>query len=89
MPFNLCRTLNTGTKTKKPEITIPQIELPTRIIEFIFKENSENTLILTMNNGWSISFRIHNASTIVEPSLKFDINLKSMPADMFYINVEW
>ena len=81
IPFNLFGTLNTS--------KIPNIELPTRIIEFAFKPNSKTTLILTMDNGWSISFRIHNASSKAEPSLKFDINIKGMPADMFYLNVEW
>lgn len=71
------------------KIKIPRIKLPTRIIEFAFKENSKTTLILTMNNGWSISFRIHNASTKVEPSLKFDIQLKSKPEDIFYLNRKW
>ncbi len=26
-----------------------------------------------MNEGWQLSFRIHNASTIIESSVKFDI----------------
>ena len=89
IPFNLYGTLNTSSKIKKPDIIIPGVKLPTRIIELAFMGRSQNTLILTMNNGWSISFRIHNASTIVEPSLKFDIKLQSIPADMFYLNAEW
>ena len=71
------------------KIKVPKIKLPTRIIELAFKEKSKTTLILTMNNGWSISFRIHNASTKVEPSLKFDIQLKSKPEDIFYLNTKW
>jgi hypothetical protein len=39
--------------------------------------------------SWSISFRIYNASTIVETSLKFDIQLQSNPENMFYVEVEW
>lgn len=89
MPFNLFGTLNQATATTQPTIIIPEIELPTRIIEMTFKENSKTTVILTMNNGWSISFRIHNASSKVEPSLKFDIQLQSKPEDVFYLNREW
>jgi len=89
LPFNIFGTLNTNSKSQKPQVIIPKFELPTRIIEFDFKENSQTTLVLTMNNGWSISFRIHNASTIVETSLKFDINLQSKPENMFYVEVEW
>ncbi|MDO7253753.1 HaeIII family restriction endonuclease [Helicobacter cappadocius] len=72
-----------------PKIIIPEIELPTRIIEIAFKNNSKTTVILTMDNGWSISFRIHNASSKIEPSLKFDIQLQSKPENIFYINKQW
>jgi hypothetical protein len=89
VPFNLFGTLNQATDTTEPAITIPEIGLPTRIIEMAFKESSKNTVILTMNNGWAISFRIHNASSKVEPSLKFDIQLDGQPANLFYINREW
>ncbi|MDR0931994.1 MAG: HaeIII family restriction endonuclease [Victivallales bacterium] len=89
MPFNIFGTLNTKSQTHAPQIIIPPIEWPTRIIEFTFKEDSKTTLILTLNNGWSISFRIHNASSIVEASLKFDIQLQSKPENMFYTEVEW
>ena len=88
-PFNLFGTLNQGTKNRKPSITYGKISLPTKIIDLSFKENSQTTLILTMNNGWSISFRIHNASSRVEPSLKFDIQLVGQPADIFYLDVSW
>lgn len=89
MPFNILGTLNQATELVDPTITVPKIELPTRIIELSFKENSKTTLILTMNCGWSISFRIHNASTKVEASLKFDIQLQSKPEDIFYLNRKW
>lgn len=89
LPFNILGTLNQAADKSMPKIRIPKIKLPTRIIELDFKENSKTTLILTMNNGWSISFRIHNASTKVEPSLKFDIQLKSKPEDIFYLNRKW
>lgn len=89
MPFNLYGTLNLPASDTNPTIVIPKIKLPTRIIEFSYKTSSQTTLILTLDNGWSISFRIHNASTIVEPSLKFDIQLQSQPANIFYLNKEW
>ena len=38
---------------------------------------------VSLNEGWQISFRIHNASSRVEPSLKFDINLVSAPHSLF------
>ncbi|WP_432206697.1 HaeIII family restriction endonuclease [Mycobacterium tuberculosis] len=32
---------------------------------------------------------MHNASTIVEPSLKFDIKLFGQPSSLFFIDVDW
>lgn len=70
MSFNLIGSLKWGSR----------LPLPTRIIEISRKPNSNTTLIMTFDNGWQISFRIHNASTIVEPSLKFDINIIGLPS---------
>lgn len=36
-----------------------------------------------MDNDWTLSFRIHNASSRVESSLKFDINLLKSPEKLF------
>jgi len=88
-PFNLYGTLNQESSRKKPDIKFGKISLPTKIIDFSFKENSKTTLELTMNNGWAISFRIHNAASKVETSLKFDIQLLGQPSDLFYKYVEW
>jgi hypothetical protein len=88
-PFNLFGTLNQETISKKPEIIFSKTKLPTKIIDISFKENSKTTLELTMNNGWAISFRIHNASSKVETSLKFDIQLLGQPSNLFYIDIEW
>jgi hypothetical protein len=89
VPFNLYGTLNQSSTTKAPDNTIPDMELPTRIVELALKDNSRTTVRLTMNNGWAISFRIHNASTVVEPSLKFDIKLFGQPSSLFFIDVAW
>lgn len=89
IPFNLYGTLNQSSTENKPKIEIPTIDLPDRIIELSFKENSKTTIILTMNKGWSISMRLHNASSRVEMSLKFDIQFQSKPEDLFYLDVEW
>ena len=42
-----------------------------------------------MDNGWQISFRIHSASSKVEPSLKFDIQLVGQPIVLFIIDMPW
>jgi hypothetical protein len=72
-----------------PEKRIPKIKLPTRIIELKLKANVKTTAILTMDNGWAMSFRIHNASLKVEPSLKFDVQLVGRPESLWYFDVQW
>jgi hypothetical protein len=42
-----------------------------------------------MDNGWQLSFRIHNASTKVEPSLKFDVQFIGMPTSVLNIECKW
>ncbi|MNX41376.1 HaeIII restriction endonuclease [compost metagenome] len=81
--YNLHGTLNLPFQKIKPKYTIQKLKLPSRIIEFIYQDNSKTTLLLTLNEGWQISFRIHNASSRIEPSLKFDINLVSAPHSLF------
>lgn len=87
--FNIHGTLNKASKKKKPIRIIPVVSLPTRIVAFEFKPNSNNTLELYMDGGWTFSFRIHNASTIVEPSLKFDIQIVGMPTTILTLNCLW
>lgn len=53
------------------------------------KPKSNNTLELYLNNGWQFSFRIHNASTLIEPSLKFDVQIMGMPTNIIVINCQW
>jgi len=81
--YNLHGTLNLPFEKEKPKAKIPKLKLPTRLIEIVYQENSTTTLLVSLNEGWQISFRIHNASSRVEPSLKFDINLVSAPHTLF------
>jgi len=87
--YNLHGNLNKSTKTISPKIKIPVVMLPTRIVSFDFKPNSSNTVELYMDGGWQFSFRIHNASTKVEQSLKFDIQIIGMPTTIISINCSW
>lgn len=81
--YNLHGSLNLPFQKVKPKAKIPKLKLPTRLIEIVYQENSTTTLLVSLNEGWQISFRIHNASSRVEPSLKFDINLVSAPYTLF------
>ncbi len=81
--FNICGTLNLPFKDIKPKFNTPQIELPQTIYSINYKEGTDTTLIVSFDKGWKLSFRIHNASSRIENSLKFDINLLSAPNALF------
>lgn len=81
--YNLHGSLNLPFKNIKPKAKIPKLKLPSRLIEIVYQKDSKTTLLVSLNEGWQISFRIHNASSRVEPSLKFDINLVSAPHTLF------
>jgi len=87
--FNLHGTLNQSSKRARSSIPVPLVSLPTRIVSFDFVPGSLNTLELYMDGGWQFTFRIHNASTKVEPSLKFDIQIVGMPTTIITINCIW
>ena len=87
--YNLRGTLNRASNKEQPKIIVPVSSLPTRIVSLEFKPGSDNTVELYMDGGWQFSFRIHNASTYVESSLMFDIQIIGMPASIISINCSW
>lgn len=87
--FNLRGELNKNGRHTKATIVIPIAELPDEILGVRFKPDSTNTIEVYFNNGWSLSFRIHNASRIVEPSLKFDVQFFGVPSNIVTIQSWW
>ena len=87
--YNLHGTLNRASKIIEPKIKVPRALLPTRIVSLEFKPGSTNTVELYMDGGWQFSFRIHNAATKVETSLKFDIQIVGMPTTIISIDCRW
>ena len=81
--YNLHGTLNLSAGKIKSKSNIQKLKLPNRLIEVVYKNNSKTTLFVTLDEGWQISFRIHNASSKIESSLKFDIQLISTPKSLF------
>lgn len=86
--YNLRGTLNRPGK-EKPKIVVPVASLPTRIVHIGIMPDRKNTVEVYMDGGWQFTFRIHNASTKVEASLKFDIQLVGMPATILLIDCKW
>lgn len=87
--FNMHDTLNKPSKNKISVITVPIVELPTRLVALEFKPNSNNTVEMYLDNGWQLSFRIHNASTKIEQSLKLDVQFIGMPTSVRSIECKW
>lgn len=77
--INICGTLNQPAGKKKSIVDIPKLKMPTKIYHMDFKDGKDNTIEIVCDEGWALSLRIHNASSRVEPSLKFDVQLISMP----------
>lgn len=87
--FNLRGTLNRPSQSETPKIAVPISTLPTRIVHMDFVPGRKNTVEVYMDGGWQFSFRLHNASTKVEPSLKFDVQIIGMPTTIISINCTW
>ncbi len=86
--FNMYGTLNKASRVAKPDIEAPILALPTTLLHIDFKPNSKTTIIMTFDNGWQFSFRIHNAEDKVATSLKFDVQIVGMPVNVEY-NCAW
>lgn len=87
--FNLHGTLNQPSRIKVSAFEVPVVETPTEIIAMRFKRGSKTTVEIYMDNGWGFSFRIHSASTRVQPSLKFDVQFISTPASVLHVECKW
>ncbi len=87
--FHLYDSLNKPFGSTRTRTRVPRLRLPSRIIEFVFKPNSTTTLFLACDEGWQLSFRLHSARGLVEPSLKFDINLLGQPPSLYSHHIAW
>lgn len=81
--FNLEGELNKSYDGVKPRYKTPRLNLPSRIIEFGMKKNSDTTLHMILDGGWELSFRMHNGDGPIKTSVKFDIQLLGNPPVLF------
>ena len=79
--IKIAGTLNRPSEGIKSAINVQKLKLPTRFFNVDFKTGSSTTIEVACNKGWTVSMRIHNASSRIEPSLKFDVNLISLPSN--------
>jgi len=88
-PYNLRGTLNKSDGRAEPKIVVPTATLPNRIIHADFVPESNTTVEIIFDEGWHMTFRLHNASSKVEASLKFDVQFKGMPANIISLEYRW
>lgn len=87
--FNVHGTLGRPSRTRVSVVTVPAVQLPTRIVSLDYKPGSDTTVELYLDNGWQLSFRIHNAEDKIVPSLKFDVQFIGMPVTVLCIKCMW
>src|SRR5262249_37301164 len=88
--FNLGGTLGQRSRSRKPSPEPQLLKLPKKIYDIHFSdEHANTTVIVACDYGWQLTFIIHNASELVEPSLKFDITLVGHPADLATQGLCW
>ena len=80
---NIAGTLNKQSGHLKAITKIPLLKMPMQFYHIGFKPGSNNTIEVVCDEGWQISMRIHSASSKIEPSLKFDVNLISLPSSVY------
>ena len=79
---NIAGTLNKSSEGHDTIVKVPMLKMPSKFYHIGFKTNSKNTIEVVCDEGWAVSMRLHNASSKVEPSLKFDVNLISLPSSI-------
>ena len=77
--INIAGTLNKSANGHKSIVDIPKVKLPTCFYHMGMVPGSDNTIIVVCDRGWTLSMRIHSAKGNIEPSLKFDVQLISIP----------
>ena len=71
--FNFDGTLNT-----------PKTQLPSRLVGIDRLNGGQYSLTVRMDKGFTFNFRIHSASSRVEPSLKFAVSAVSLPPESIF-----
>lgn len=80
--INISGTLNRPANGHRSIVDVSRLKLPTRFYHMGVVPGSDNKVEIVCDEGWTLTMRIHNASSKVEPSLKFDVQLVSLPSSV-------
>ncbi len=67
-------------------LSVTKTRLPDQIIGIDRLDGGKFSKTIRLNRGFTFNFRIHSASSRVEPSLKFDVTAISLPPSEIYTN---
>lgn len=86
--FNLRGFLNQECDGNSPLIRIPQQtnQYPSRIVSVNRYRNRPAWVEIILDNGWQFTLRLHNAETLIQTSLKFDIRFAGSPVNTWSEN---
>lgn len=80
--INMAGTLNKPANGHRSIVDVAKLKLPTRFYHMGMVPGSDNKVEIVCDEGWALTMRIHNASSKIEPSLKFDVQLVSLPSSI-------
>ena len=80
--INIAGTLNRPANGHRSIVDVARLRLPTRFYHMGMVPGSDNKVEIVCDEGWTLTMRIHNASSKIEPSLKFDVQLVSLPSSI-------
>lgn len=80
--INVAGTLNRAVGPHRSEVDVGRLRMPTCFYYVDLAKDSNNTVKVVCDEGWALSMRIHSASSHVEPSLKFDVQLDALPPSL-------
>ena len=79
---NIAGSLNQPANGHRSIVDVARLRLPTRFYHMGMVPGFDNKVEIVCDEGWTLTMRIHNASSKIEPSLKFDVQLVSLPASI-------
>lgn len=85
--INIAGTLNKPANGHRSIVDVSRLKMPTCFYHMDMVPGSDNKVAIVCDEGWTLTMRIHNASSKIEPSLKFDVQLISVP-NSIHVQVE-
>lgn len=85
--FNIHNTLHRKSVIGVTPRSVSRMNLPKNILKIDHVDDANLTVYF--DKGWTVKMRIHSARTIVEPSLKFDVQLEGVPDSMLSMISSW